>query len=145
MYIVFNATILWKEGCIYWKKKKDMEVVYSDLYIHAFMKSTKLFNLLHCILNNFMVSAYMTILCISTNLDSRLINILSDTLGIQFNNRITIDTLLAGNLSWFYLLWHKQCICSMFNQISLFKVQSHAIERSNSGRLTAGQTKSGKF
>jgi hypothetical protein len=23
MYIVFNATILWKEGCIYWKKKND--------------------------------------------------------------------------------------------------------------------------
>jgi hypothetical protein len=28
MYIVFNATILWKEGCIYWKKKKIMEKIW---------------------------------------------------------------------------------------------------------------------
>jgi len=56
------------------RKPTPVVVVYSDLYIQAFMKSTKL--------NNFMVSVYMTILGTSTKSNSRLINILSDTLGI---------------------------------------------------------------
>jgi hypothetical protein len=35
MYIVFNATILWKEGCIYWKKKKKEDNLVEKISLYA--------------------------------------------------------------------------------------------------------------